>query len=307
MTDLAVKHDYASCIRSSEKVSWQLDDVMPEGAKLDFSRPFLPRVLAAPRVACLSAAEQLMLNHLGGNAYLNIFAFVEEFILATVVQHAQAELFGDHDAIRALVRFADEEVKHQRLFQRYRRSFDASFGHPAKVLETASEVAGLVLEKSPIGVMLAILHLELMTQDHYTQSVKTDTSVDPFFASLLEKHWMEESQHARIDELELQKLVLSATPAQLTQALDDYRDLLQGLDALLGAQAKMDLESLGAALGRSFTAAEAHEVVAAQLAGYRRTFLVAGIRNGRFTEILARLSIPRAKEIAELGNGWATT
>lgn len=303
--DLGFKYDYASCVKSSERVAWRVDDVLPEGAKLDFTRPFLPRTLSAPNVECLSAEEQLTLNHVAGNAYLNLFGFVEEFILATMVQHAQAELFGDHDNIRALVRFADEEAKHQRLFERYRRSFDASFGHDAKVLETAAEVAGVVLSKSPIGVMLVILHLELMTQDHYVLAVKTDTTLDPFFASLLEKHWLEESQHARIDALELQKLVRVATPEMIEQGLTDYGDLLHAFEGLLASQADMDLVTMSAALGRTFTAGESAEISGAQLAGYKRTFLVAGIRNPQFADVLARMSADRAKKFSELGDRWA--
>jgi hypothetical protein len=300
---LTFNYDYQTCIKNSERVAWRLDDVMPEGTKLDLTRPLLPGSLAAARVACLSPREQLVLNQLGGNAYLNLFAFVEEFILATVVQHAQAEMFGDHDVIRALVRFADEEIKHQQLFERYRRAFDASFGQPAKVLETAAEVAGVVLGKSPIGVMVIILHIELMTQDHYTQSVKDDTAIDAFFAKLLEKHWLEESQHARVDALELARLVNVATPEQITQGVTDYCDLLGAFDGLLGMQAQMDLETLGASVCREFPSDQAAAIVAAQHAAYRRTFLVAGIRNPQFFGVITKLG--GGPEVAALAERWS--
>lgn len=303
---LTFNYDYKTCITNSERVSWKLDDIMREGAKLDLTRRLLPASLAARPIECLSEKEQLILNQIAGNAYLNLFAFVEEFILATVVQHAQAEMFGDHDVIRALVRFADEELKHQRLFERYRRSFDASFGHPAAVLETAAEVAGVVLGKSPIGVMVIILHIELMTQDHYTQSVKTDTSIDPLFATLLEKHWLEESQHARIDALELARLVNAATPAQIDQGITDYCDLLGAFDGLLKMQAEMDVSTLGAVVGRAFDEKEAAAIVAAQHAGYRRTFLVAGIRNTQFAGVIEKMDAGRAKDVASLGDAFSS-
>lgn len=87
-----------------------------------------------------------------------------------------AELFGVHDNIRALVRFADEELKHQALFARYREAFDASLGRPARALETASEVAAVVMSRSAIGGMPVSLHIALMTLDHYTESVRYDDS-----------------------------------------------------------------------------------------------------------------------------------
>src|SRR5262252_7505389 len=117
-------YDYDSCVRNSEKVAWTVDDVLPASTRLDFSRPFLPeRLSGAHAITSLSPAERIKLNQITGNAYLNLFAFVEEYIVATAVQHAEAELFGDHSAVRALVRFAEEEVKHQQLFWRYRDAF----------------------------------------------------------------------------------------------------------------------------------------------------------------------------------------
>ncbi len=108
---LSLSYDYGSCVRNSEKVSWKVDEVIPPGTKLDFSRPFLPPALeASERAEGLTPAERLTLNHVTSNAYLNLFAFVEEYIVAMAVQHAQAEMHGDHDAVRALVRFAEEEL-----------------------------------------------------------------------------------------------------------------------------------------------------------------------------------------------------
>ena len=176
---LDLDYDYASCVRNSEKVSWKLDDVMPRDTRLDFQRPFLPLALAGRGdLEFLSTDEARTLNQITANAYLNLFGFVEEYIIALAVQHAQAEMFGDHDAIRALVRFADEEVKHQALFHRYVAAFQRDFGHPCKVLDSAAEVAGVVLSKTPIAVMLVTLHLEIMTQAHYIECVKDDTDVD---------------------------------------------------------------------------------------------------------------------------------
>jgi hypothetical protein len=282
---LQLSYDYASCVRSSEKAAWRLDDVMPEGTRLDFSRPFLPEKLApTARVGCLDAKERLVLNHITSNAYLNLFGFVEEYILAMAVQHAQAELFGDHDAIRALTRFADEEVKHQALFKRYRVAFDRDFGHACEVLDNAADVAGVILSKTPLAVVTTTLHLELMTQDHYTDSVRDDTGLDPFFTKLLKHHWMEEAQHARIDALELDRMADASSEEVRARALADYLDIGGAFDGLLEAQSEMDVRSLGRALGRTFTADESAEIAGSQHAGYRYTFLVAGMRHKTFID-----------------------
>jgi hypothetical protein len=288
---ISTNFDYATCVKNSEKVAWRLDDVMPEGTKLDFSRPFLPEQLAPTTpLAFLSADERRKLNQISGNSYLNVFQFVEEFILATMTQHAEGELFGDRAHIRALVRMVDEEVKHQELFKRYRVAFDRDFGHACPVLESAAEVAGVVLSKSPIAVMITTLHIELMTLAHYTESVKDDTGIDPFFVSLLKNHWLEESQHAKIDLLELLKLTTTASPEMLDKGFGDYLDIIGAFDGLLLEQAKMDASILPKVIGRDLSPAELDAVVKNQHAGYRKTFLVYGMTNASFKETTSAIA-----------------
>ena len=126
---LASNHDYESCVKHSETISWKLDDAMPVGTNLDYTKPFLPEELTlTTQISCSNANERKALNQIAANVYLDLFAFVEEYILATMTQHAFAEMFGDHHAIRALARFVDEEVKHQQLFARYKYAFARGFG-----------------------------------------------------------------------------------------------------------------------------------------------------------------------------------
>ncbi|UJR86054.1 diiron oxygenase [Sandaracinus amylolyticus] len=284
---LDLSFDYESCVRASEKVAWAIDDVMPPGTRLDFTRPFLPRTLAGrDELAFLNGRERRVLNQINGNAYLNLFAFVEEYILAVMTQHAHAELFGDHDAIRALLRFADEEAKHQKLFYRYVDAFRRDAGYDTEVLEGASDVASVVMSKSPIAVMMVTLHLEIMTQAHYVECIRDDDTIDPFFSKLLRMHWLEESQHARIDALELDKLLRLASPAQIEEAFADYLDLVAAIDGLLRTQAEMDARVLSRATERTFAAPERDAIVDSQHAGYRRTFLTFGMTNPMFARHL---------------------
>jgi len=296
---LELDYDYASCVKGSEKVAWKLDDVMPEGARLDFGRPFLPAALSGQGdLPFLSAEERRMLNQITGNAYLNLFGFVAEYVIALTVEHAHAELFGDHDAIRALMRFADEEAKHQALFRRYVEAFRRDFGHECEVLGSAAEIAGVILGKSPIAGMLVTLHLEVMTQAHYVECVKDDTDIEPFFTKLLRFHWLEESQHVRIDALELDKLLSSATPEILGRAFDDYLALIDAFDGLLKTQAEMDGRAIARATGRTFNADQTSQIVAAQHRGYRHSFLVSGMTNPTFLEDFAKISSDAAHRVS---------
>lgn len=296
---LELHYEYADCVRNSERVSWLVDEVIPPGTRLDFSKAFLPDALCgAPRVAFLDDSERLTLNQINGNAYLNLFAFVEEYIIAQVANHVQAEMFGDHNALRALTRFADEELKHQQVFWRFREAFDRDFSTHCSVLSAPAEVAAIILGKSPIAVMFVTYHLELMTQQHYTECVRGRNELDPLFVKLLHHHWLEESQHARIDALELAKLVAAATPDLIDRAFADYLDLVGAFDGLLAQQAGFDLESLVAATGRRFSEREAKQVVDVQHAAYRRTFLTFGMRNRAFVDMVKSLSADGAQRIA---------
>jgi hypothetical protein len=289
--------DYASCIKNSEKVAWRLEDVLPADSRLDYERPFLPAVFSGDsRVPSLGAAERLKLNQISGWAYLNLFAFVEEYIIATAVKQAAAEVHGDHTALRALLRFGEEEVKHQEMFHRCIALLQRSFGSECEMLGNAAAVAGVILSKDPIAVVLVTLHLELMTQAHYTESVRDDAGLDPLFCSMLKHHWLEEAQHARIDALELAKLSAGATPERIAQAFADYVELIGAFDGLLAAQAKMDIGNLTRACGRELQDPAAVE--AAQHAAYRNTFLVSGMLNRQFVDYATKLSPEGARKIA---------
>jgi hypothetical protein len=290
---IATNFDYESCVRASEKVSWKLDEVFPPDMKLDYARRFLPDSLTGVEsLAFLSADERRKLNQITGNSYLYLFYFVEEYIIASVVQHANAEMFGDPGALRALLRFADEEVKHQQLFIRFRQAFERGFGVPCDVIENPQAVAEVILSKVPMAVSLVTLHLELVTQQHYVEGFREGEAggLDPLFASLLKHHWLEESQHAKIDALELKKLAEGATEAQVATAIDDYLGILGAFAGLLAHQGQLDVKSLERATGRVFSEAERKAIADEQNHAYRRTLIIMGIQNPSFQKYLQQYS-----------------
>lgn len=275
------KNPYEVCVDASERVSWRIADVLPDGAGFDFSRHFLPESLVdVSALGFLDDAGRLALNHIAGNAYLNLFHFVEEYIVADVLRHAQAAQFDDEVELRALLRFAEEEVKHQLLFKRCQGLFAATFGTPCGVLESAEVVAGFILGKSPMAVQLTTLHLEQITQQHYVEHIKQHrvAPLDELFVSLLHHHWMEEAQHARLDSLELEKLFVFASAKKREEALGEYLEILGAFDGLLQQQAGFDVESL-AATGVALTADQQAAVGRSQHLSYRETFIFMGLRH----------------------------
>jgi hypothetical protein len=294
--------DYADCVRLSERLAWKVDDVMPSSSDLDFSRAFLPESLAGgTAIERLAPEDRLRLNHTRANGYVHLFHFIEEYIIGMVMQHAHAELFGDPEAQRALLRFADEELKHQQLFQRFGAAFEAGFGSPCGRVAAATEVASFILGKSPLAVTLVTLHLELLTQRHYVDAFKTDAeTIDPLFKSLFKHHWIEEAQHAKIDVLEMEKMARTAGPETIATALTDYADMCRAFATVLGEQASLDVDSFERSRGRTLGADERMSIIDDQRRAYQQIFLVQGIQNAGFVQRAGELAPAAPSMLAAL-------
>ena len=295
--------DYPKCIELSERVAWRVDTIVPPTAELDFSKTFMPSAMSfTDGLDFLTSNEKLKLNQIFGNSYSYLFYFVEAYIVAMAMEHARAELYGDDNNLRAMLRFAEEEVKHQQMFLRFGEMFRRGFGTPCDVVQDPQGVAGFILSKSPMAVLLVTLHLEIVTQAHYVECMRDSHEVDGLFRSLFQHHWIEESQHAKIDVLELIKLRTDAEDALVQKAIDDYFEICGAFAGLLGAQAKLDVDSLKRAVNRDFTVEEAAQIETAQRRGYQRAFLWYGLTNTMFLEFVAEYfpqALQRAAQMAE--------
>ena len=93
--------------------------MLSAGAVFDAAHKFLPDGLSlADAFTTLSADEKRFVSQIQGRTYANIFGLVERFINAKVLELSHDHWFGDQVALEALVRFSDEELKHQALFRR---------------------------------------------------------------------------------------------------------------------------------------------------------------------------------------------
>jgi hypothetical protein len=304
---LSHNYDYRSNLEASQKVNWKLEDVI-DGRTFDFGRPFLPESLAGVNgIRCLSDAEKLKLNQIRGFTYLYLFGLVEEYILPAVIEHAEGSAHGDDYEMRALLRFAEEEAKHIQLFKWFVKEFEKGFGTACGAIGPAKEIAAAILNHSRLGVFLATLHIEWMTQKHYTESVKENAAerLDPLFCSLLKHHWLEESQHAKLDTLIVDKIASALEPAKIEAGIDDYMDIGKLLDGGLAAQVQLDLESLQKAIGRTLSAEEKAEIVEAQTRAYRWTFLESGMTHPNFEKSLRELSAMGHERVGELARAVA--
>ncbi|MEW6131231.1 MAG: hypothetical protein AB1757_29650 [Acidobacteriota bacterium] len=290
--------NYQDTLAASEKIHWRVEEIIGGDKQLDFTKPFMPESLArVTDLTFLNAEEQRLVNQIRGNAYLCIFGLVEEFILPFVLDHARQQLAGNDYRVRALLQFASEEAKHIHLFKCFREEFARGFGKPCAVIGPPEAIADFVLSHHPLAVAMAILHIEWMTQKHYTESIQDNQQLDPQFKSLLKHHWMEEAQHAKLDTLMVEALAANCSDAEIEQAVEDYLKIGGFLDEGLKQQTTFDLESLLCATGRDLSPDEQQAFIEKQHQANRWSYLGSGMTHPNFLATLENLSPAARKRI----------
>ena len=276
-------YSYRGALETSERVNWRIEDLIGGEKRLDFSKPFMPESLAQVKgLSFLSSEQQQVLNQIRGHEYLAMFGLVEEFILPFAVDHAQAHLSGDDYRVRALLQFAAEEAKHIHLFKTFRREFEAGFGTKCDFIGPAEDVKKFVLSHSPLGVGIAILHIEWITLRHYIEGVRDNQGLDPQFKSLLKHHWLEESQHTKLDTLIVEELAEQASEKEIDQAFEEYGKIGAFIDEGIKQQTEFDVESFITATGTKLTEGERKEMTQSVLKGMRWTYLGTGMTHPNF-------------------------
>src|SRR6185503_4222349 len=251
--------------------------------RLDFSKPFMPESLArVNQLGFLAPEEKRLLNQIRGHEYLAMFGLVEEFILPYVVDHARPKLSGDDYRARALLHFAGEEAKHIHLFKTFRREFEAGFGAKCEFIGPAEDVRKFVLSHSALGVAIAILHIEWITLRHYIEGVRDNRDLDLQFKSLLKHHWLEESQHTKIDTLIVEELAAEASAKELDQAFQEYAEIGGFIDDGIKQQTEFNVEAFISATGRRLGKSERQEMAETLLKGMRWTYLGTGMTHPNF-------------------------
>jgi hypothetical protein len=287
-----LSHDYSypEILQNSLKVAWTERQVL-EGRDFDYSRRFLPnRLSGVDGIRCLNDREKLRLNQIMGNAYCHLFAYVEEYIIPQALEAAQRDIYGDESRLRALLRFAEDESKHQELFRRSTALFEKGFGVRCGLIPAREEVARVVLSKSRLCSYLLTSMIEWYTQSHYVEHVRDRSELDGLFRDLVKHHWMDEAQHAKIDSLLIDEVVQETSEEEREKAVDELIELGGAIDGLLSQQADLDLESLAKAIGRTLSEDEKAEIKRATQRAYRWTFIVSGLEHPNFVQIVSELT-----------------
>lgn len=281
---------YARCIDISKRVRWDIDEDVIRGRTLDFSQKFLPDGLSlVDRLDFLTDEEQRFLSQVQGRTYANLFGLIERYINAKILEVSRDHWLGDQVALEALIRFSDEELKHQELFRRVEALSAANMPDGYAVAADANEVAKIVLSKSTWAVMALTYHVEVFTQVHFKKSIEPEADLSPLWKDVFLYHWKEESQHAVIDELEWRREDAKVSIEERDQAVTDLIDLVVAVDGILQAQAGADADYFTRSIERDLDAGDIEAVRNLILAAYRWQYIVSGVQDGRFLGVLTEL------------------
>ena len=288
---------YAKCIEVSKRVRWDIERDVIRGRDFDAAHKFLPDGLSfADRIESLSEAERRLLSQIQGRTYANMFGVCERFIGAKMADITRDHALGDQTAFEALIRFTDEELKHQRLFRRIELLAGEQMPDGYRFLPQPNTVADFVLGKSTWAVLALTCHIEIFTQVHYRESIEPDQRLSPLYKDVFFFHWKEESQHAIIDELEWQRENETMSARDRDAAVEDLIALLASIDAMLQQQAKADAAYFGAICGRVLEETEKSRIHTEVLAAYRWQYIASGLREPRFGDMLAGMLNERQQQ-----------
>ena len=288
---------YAKSIDASRRIRWEIERDVIRGRDLDFSKKFLPDGLSrADRLPFLSVDERRLFSQVQGRTYANMFGLVERFIAPKMSEISRDHWLGDQTAFEALVRFTDEELKHQELFRRIEAMTVAGMPAGYDFQPKPNEVAGAVLGASTWAVLALTCHIELFVLQHYRESIETDADLSDLWKDVFMHHAREESQHAIIDELEWKREDAKLTPAERDKAVGDLISLVGAVDGILQAQARADAGYFFASISRIMTAEQASQVREAFLAAYRYQYIVSGVKDARFQQVLGGMITPQQGE-----------
>jgi hypothetical protein len=288
---------YARCVEISKRIRWDIDQDVIRDRKFDFGQKFLPDALSkVNQIEFLSSDQQRLLSQIQGRTYANIFGLVERFISAKILEVSKDHWLGDQVALESLIRFTDEELKHQELFRRIEKLCAEGMPEGYSFKPDPNEVAAVVLSKSTWSVLGLTCHIELFTQAHYKQSIEQDSNVSELYKDVFLYHWREESQHAIMDELEWRREDAKMSADERDQAVDDLIALVVAVDGILQAQSAADAEYFGRIAGQDFDAGQRERIAQGLLKAYRWQYIVSGAEHPKFQEVLGNLITPEQGE-----------
>lgn len=299
---VTAKSSFLDLYHHSVRHAWNLESLLGSEWQPDFSKPFMPDPVTYHSLTeQLSPKQHLLLSQCRGCEYLAIIILIEDvivdFFLDRVSQNRYQQSF---ELQQALANFITEEMKHRLLFQHFLNACSQANGFKKEEGPREALFLRFVLKHSDMGVLLFILHGEIMTYYNYLHAVQeSNVQLDPFFREILRLHWVEESSHIRIDELLLKAWFDLADAKTIQKGIDDYFWLLDFLAGALRTAMTRDLEGLVRGGGEPKSDLGKSVLLKIQREFYVETFILDVLRSKRMKKILLTLDCNIEKTLNE--------
>jgi hypothetical protein len=289
--------DYSSIVATSEKVAWTVDEIFRD-RRFAVSQHIIPNSwVRTHHLEFLDVQEQRTLNHLRAFSYVHMFGNYEEFIPLHLTGLAQQDWHDDRAHLRALLRFGEEEMKHQQLFRQAETVLEACCGYAGgryfdsnKNRVTAFTQA--ILAYPPLPRALMLLAFEWGSQRHYVESVRDypGERSDPLYVDILKYHWIEENQHTKIGPLEIAQLARGMSPDELSTAFDHVQGIGGLVDATFVGQVGQELATFQSVTGRILAEPEARALRDALYQSMRAIWAEVSLTHPSFKRVALELS-----------------
>ena len=183
------------------------------------------------------------MNQIRGHDISRMFGLVEEFILPFAVDHAREQL--ERRRLSAFAHCSSSPAKRPSIFicsNSSARSLtealaaDANSSGPPRTSKISFCRTALWASASrsctSSGSLCATISIACTT-------IRTD----PQFKSLLKHHWLEESQHSKIDTLIVEEMAASASDAEIDRAFEEYGKIGAFLDKGIKQQTEFNVDA----------------------------------------------------------------
>jgi hypothetical protein len=255
---------------------------------LDMSRRFLPEALAglAP-LRVLGEEDRRRLNQIRACSYLHLFDVFETSLGAAARERGRVDV-----EVRELLAplLTLDCFDHHELFFSFETQFNDAFPVRPRLVPLPDDFARTLAQSQPLSLLVLALHFKLVTQQHYLACVRGDEGLEPHFVRLLKDHWgVECGSRTCQSTLVIQQALATALPGRIPSGLRDYRLLVFACDDVLRRQAELDVATLEEVRGTPLPPSDRTQILAAQVAAHRNTFLTVGIVNAAFVYAMRSL------------------
>lgn len=250
-----------------------------------FDGRFLPDALSrVHELPFLGPAQASLLSQIQGRTYAGVFALVARLADAGALGIC-TRLCAANQLFRWLERMA---------------ALGAPAGYDFRL--QPHDVAGALRGKSAWALLGLALHAGLSAQAH-CRSGMGDAGLSQPWKDVFLLRWEEDAPLAALGAAAWRRENARLGDAQRDSAVDDLVALLEAADGLLRMQARADAQYFLDCAGPAYSPDQKATVHDLLLKAYRRQYIVAGVHDLRFTDVLTELVTPA--QLERLGTALA--